>query len=122
MCFELGIFSTFLVRLRCDYEFFHLYKASAAVHGAVGVLGAATGRSLMAQAETLSVVAGVKNALRVLPKDSVDPEELEMVKDFLNNPLHKKTEGSAFGWPCICATFAGCSANSSVMTAASSGP
>jgi len=70
--------------------------ASSAVHGAVNVLAKGSGRTLIEQAETLSVVAGVRSALKVLPKDAVDAEDMAMVRSFLANPIGKKSEGAAF--------------------------
>jgi hypothetical protein len=70
-------------------------QATAALKKAVDVLaGAGTGRksgSALQEAETLSVVAGVRNALKMLPSaDALDSEDMEMVKAFVGNPLGKK--------------------------------
>jgi len=51
--------------------------------------GAGTGRdtSTLQQAQTLSVVAGVKNALARLPSNSLDSSELQSVRAFVADPV-----------------------------------
>lgn len=68
-------------------------QATAATKKAVEVLGAATGRgkaSTLQEAQTLSVVAGVRNALKMLPHDSIDEDQMSMLKQFIENPTNDK--------------------------------
>ena len=52
--------------------------------------GAGTGRSTstLQQAQTLSVVAGVRNALRILPEDSLEADDINAVKAFVADPVN----------------------------------
>jgi len=50
----------------------------------------------MSQARTLSVVAGVRSALKLLPSDSLTDEDMKAMHTFLANPLGAPKENVAF--------------------------
>jgi predicted nucleic acid-binding Zn-ribbon protein len=61
-------------------------KATSALKGATDVLAGATGRGLLQQVQTLSVVAGVRSALKLLPKDSLADDDMSTINNFVNDP------------------------------------
>jgi len=63
-------------------------------HAVKTLTGAGEGASALQQAQILSVAAGVRSALRKVPKDLMTPEDMDNVKNFVKDPtgfFSKKT-------------------------------
>merc|ERR1719163_961653 len=55
-------------------------------HAVKTLTGAGEGASALQQAEILSVAAGVRSALRKVPKDQMTPEDLDAASNFVKDP------------------------------------
>merc|ERR1719454_5633 len=55
-------------------------------HAVKTLTGAGEGASALQQAQILSVAAGVRSALKQVPKDMMNPEDMDNVKTFVEDP------------------------------------